>query len=118
MRAKDFIKEDINSEETRELYVFIMNNEDLYRRRFMPIILNLQRKMKRGMYDHEKAVKLWMYLVDDAAKEYVKEYGSQTDDVKDMFPKETRLKVAQQLADQEKENIEKGEYDVVKGTVS
>ena len=35
-----------------------------------------------------------------------------------MFPKETRLKVAQIIADREKENIEKGEYDVVKGTVS
>jgi hypothetical protein len=35
-----------------------------------------------------------------------------------MFPKETRLQVAQIIADREKENIEKGEYDVVKGTVS
>ena len=59
-----------------------------------------------------------MYLVDDAAKEYVKQYGSQTDDVKDMFPKEARLKVAQELADREQENIEIGEYDEVKGTVS
>jgi hypothetical protein len=118
MRAKDFIIESLDSEETRELDLFIMNDEELYRRRFMPIILNLKRKMKRGIYDHEKAVKLWMYLVDDAAKEYVKQYGSQTDDVKDMFPKEARLKVAQELADREKENIEKGEYDEVKGTVS
>jgi hypothetical protein len=35
-----------------------------------------------------------------------------------MFPKETRLQVARILADREKENIEKGEYDVSKGTVS
>ena len=35
-----------------------------------------------------------------------------------MFPKEVRLQVAQQLADREKENIEQGEYDEVKGTVS
>ena len=74
--------------------------------------------MRRGIYDHAKVIKLWMYLVDDAAREYVKEYGSPDQDVKDMFPKETRLKVAQLIADREKENIEKGEYDVVKGTVS
>ena len=46
------------------------------------------------------------------------EFGDPAQDVKDMFPKETRLKVAQIIADREKENIEKGEYDVVKGTVS
>ena len=118
MRAKDFIIESLDSEETRELDLFIMNDEELYRRRFMPIILNLKRKIKRGIYDHEKAVKLWMYLVDDAAKEYVKEFGSQSEDVKDMFPKETREKVARDLADKEKENIEQGEYDAIKGTVS
>ena len=48
----------------------------------------------------------------------MKQYGSQPDDVKDMFPKEVRLQVARDLADREKENIEQGEYDVSKGTVS
>ena len=59
-----------------------------------------------------------MYLVDDAAKAYVKEHGSVDQDVKDMFPKETRLQVAQVIADREKDNIERGEYDVSQGTVS
>ena len=59
-----------------------------------------------------------MYLVDNAAKKYVKEFGSPEQDVKDMFPKETRMQVAKIIADREKENIEQGEYDVVKGTVS
>ena len=118
MRAYQFITEAQDSDAINELDLFIMNDEDLYRRRFMPIITNIRRKMKRGVYDHEKVIKLWMYLVDDAAREYVKEYGSPDQDVKDMFPKETRLKVAQIIADREKENIEKGEYDVVKGTVS
>ena len=74
--------------------------------------------MKRNVYDHEKVIKLWMYLVDDAAKKYVKEFGSVDQDVADMFPKETRLQVAQIIADREKENIEQGEYDVSKGIVS
>ena len=118
MRAYQFITEAFDSDAVNELDSYIMNNEELYRRRFMPIITNIKRKMKKGTYDHEKVIKLWMYLVDDAAREYVKEYGSPDQDVKDMFPKETRLKVAQVIADREKENIEKGEYDVVKGTVS
>jgi hypothetical protein len=118
MRAKEFILEAEDSDAVRELDLYIMNNEDLYRRRFMPIITNLKRKITKGIYDHELAQKLWMYLVDDAAKEYVKEFGSTADDVKDMFPKETRMQVAKIIADREKENIEQGEYDVVKGTVS
>ena len=118
MRASQFITEVIDSDATNELDTFIMNNEDLYRRRFMPIISNIKRKIKRNVYDHEKAQKLWMYLVDDAAKEYVKEYGSTQDDVANMFPKETRQQVARVISDRELENIKQGEYDVPQGTVS
>ena len=118
MRAYQFITEAQDSDAVNELDSYLMNDEELYRRRFMPIIENIKRKMRRGIYDHEIVIKLWMYLVDDAAREYVKEFGTPDQDVKDMFPKETRLKVAQVIADREKENIEKGEYDVVKGTVS
>ena len=118
MRAYQFITEAQDSDAINELDLFIMNDEDLYRRRFMPIITNIKRKIKRGVYAHKKVIKLWMYLVDDAARQYVQEFGTPDQDVKDMFPKETRLQVAQILADREKENIEKGEYDVIKGTVS
>ena len=118
MRAYQFITEAQDSDAVNELDLFIMNDEDLYRRRFMPIITNIKRKMERGVYDHEKVIKLWMYLIDDAARKYVQEFGSPDQDVKDMFPKETRLQVAQVIADREKENIEQGEYDVVKGIVS
>ena len=118
MSASQFINENTDSDAINELDVYIMNNEDLYRRRFMPIISNIKRKMQKGIYDHEKAQKLWMYLVDDAAKQYVSEFGAADQDVKDMFPKETRMAVAKNLADREKENIEKGEYDVTQGTVS
>ena len=118
MRAYQFIKEAQDSDAVNELDLYLMNNEDLYRRRFMPIITNIKRKMKRGIYDHEKVIKLWMYLVDDAARQYVQEFGTPDQDVKDMFPKETRLQVAQIIADREKENIEQGEYDAPKGIVS
>ena len=118
MRASQFIRENIDSDAVNELDTYIMNNEDLYRRRFMPIISNIKRKLAKNVYDHDKAQTLWMYLVDDAAKEYVKEFGSQQDDVKDMFPKETRQQVAQVISDRELENIKAGEYDASPGTVS
>ena len=118
MRASQFINEAVDSDAVNELDTYIMNNEDLYRRRFMPIISNIKRKLAKNVYDHDKAQTLWMYLVDDAAKEYVKEFGSQQDDVKDMFPKETRQQVAQVISDRELENIKAGEYDASPGTVS
>ena len=118
MRASQFISENIDSDAVNELDTFIMNNEELYRRRFMPIISNIKRKLAKNVYDHEKAQKLWMYLVDDAAKEYVKEYGSTQDDVSNMFPKETRLHLASVMSQRELDNIKQGEYDVPQGTIS
>jgi uncharacterized protein (DUF2384 family) len=118
MRASQFISENIDSDAVNELDTYIMNNEELYRRRFMPIISNIRRKLAKNVYDHEKAQKLWMYLVDDAAKEYVKEFGSTQDDVSNMFQKETREQVARVISDRELENIKQGEYDAPKGTVS
>ena len=115
MRASQFIIENVDSDAVNELDLYIMNNEDLYRRRFMPIISNLKRKIKRGIYDHEKAKLLWMYLVDDAAKQYVKDHGSTDQDVKEMFPKETRQIDASNLAAREKQNIDIGEYNVTQG---
>jgi len=120
VKANEFIIESdmIDSNAVNELDLFIMNNEELYRRKFMPIIKNLQRKISKKVYDHEKAKKLWMYLIDDAAKEYVKEYGNPDEDIKDLFPKAVRSRVAEIIADRELKNIEQGEYDVIKGTVS
>ena len=118
MKAQEFITEAFDSDAVNELDLFIMNEEDLYRRRFMPIISNIKRKIKKNIYDHEKAQKLWMYLVDDAAKKYVEEFGSPDQDVKDMFPIQTRQKVAKVISDRELENIKQGEYDVTQGTVS
>ena len=118
MRASEFITENIDSDAVNELDTYIMNNEDLYRRRFMPIISNIKRKLTKNVYDHEKAQKLWMYLVDDAAKEYVKEFGSTQDDVSNMFPKETREQVARVISDRELENIKAGEYNATQGTAS
>jgi len=118
MRASEFITENIDSDAVNELDTYIMNSEELYRRRFMPIISNIRRKLKKNVYDHEKAQKLWMYLVDDAAKEYVKEFGSTADDVKTMFPRETRQQVARIISDRELENIKAGEYDVTQGNLS
>ena len=47
MRAHQFVIEAQDSDAVNELDLFIMNDEDLYRRRFMPIITNIKRKLKK-----------------------------------------------------------------------
>ena len=120
VKAHEFITESgiVDSNAVNELDVYIMNNEDLYRRRFMPIISNIKKKIAKNIYDHEKAQQLWMYLINDAAKEYVKEFGNPDEDVQDLFPKEVRQNVAKLISDRELENIKQGEYNAPKGTIS
>ena len=97
------INEALDREAVRELQLYIENDSDLYRRQIIPIVKNIQRKMKSGKYDHTKAPKLWMYLVDNGAKKYVKEFGG---DVKSMFPKDVRHSVAVNMANEYRAEIE------------
>ena len=94
-----FVKENWK-DEANELKLYIDNDGDLYRQRLVPIVKNIQRKMKSGKYDHSKAPKLWMYLVDDGAKKYSKEFPG----VK--FDRKVRQYVAQEFADEYKDEIE------------
>ena len=115
VRAYQFISESMDA--VNELDLYINNNEDLYRKRFMPLVHNLNRDLKANRYNHENAVKQWNLLINDAAREYVKEFGKPGEDVKDMFAQDSRAKVAQVLADREFQNMKAGEYDVAKGTI-
>jgi len=62
------------SSEARELSLYIENDSDLYRQQTTPIILNLARKIKRGIFSHVKAAKLFRYLADNGAKKYSTEF--------------------------------------------
>lgn len=106
MISTSSIKKNISSSDDHavdELKLFIENDQELYKRQLVPIVKNIQKKMKSGKYDHSKAPKLWMYLVDAGAKKYIKEFGDQS---QMGFPKQVRMEVAQQLADEYKEEIE------------
>jgi len=95
-------KKDLDEDAVYELKLYIENDETLYNRQIVPIIKNIQKKMKSGKYDHKKAPKLWLYLVDNGAKKYVKEYGGT---VRDIFPKAEREQVARELADEYRDEI-------------
>ena len=102
---KDELDEAVDKNAADELKMYIENDAQLYKSQLIPIVKNIQRKMKSGKYDHRKAPKLWMYLVDAAAKKYVRSiHGSGM--VKSKFDKQTRQYVAQQMADEYKDEIE------------
>jgi hypothetical protein len=96
---KTFI-EAVDKHMVSELKLYIENDADLYRQRLVPIVKNIQKKMKSGKYDHKKAPKMWMYLVNDGVKKYVKEFPG----VK--FSKQEKEAVAQEFADEYKDEIE------------
>ena len=98
-KFKTFL-EAVDKNKVIELKLYIDNDADLYRQRLVPIVKNIQRKMKSGKYDHKKAPKLWKYLVDDGAKKYQKEFPG----VK--FSKQEKEMVAQEFADEYKDEIE------------
>lgn len=58
-----------------ELKLFGDNDRQLYRHQ-QDIEKNLRAKIAKGTYDSEKAVKLWQYWADNAAKAYEKQFGT------------------------------------------
>jgi len=66
--------------------------------------------MKRGVYDHEKAVALWKYLMDSGAKKYKHEFGAPGAPWQAMFNVPTRLAAAREFADSERLKLEAKEY--------
>lgn len=57
----------------KELYLWIQNDSVLYHQQEEPIVKNLVKKKRKGIYDHNKAVKLFGYLAENGAKRYAKE---------------------------------------------
>ena len=99
------------SQEARELSLYIINDSQLYRQRALPIIKNMRRKIDKGIYNERLAIKQWMYLVDDGAKKYIKEHGSPGDNWNVIFPKRVRLEVAEILLDHYDEQVRESHFD-------
>jgi hypothetical protein len=64
----------VNEMDGLELSMLAVNDADLYRRRAQPIITNLAKKMSKGTFDPELAIKAFQYMADDAAVKYRREF--------------------------------------------
>jgi hypothetical protein len=98
----------------KELVMYADNDSQLYRTSHQPIVANLKKKVKKGVYDHEKATKLWGYHADRAAQKYAKEHGDGTPWHK-MFTPADRKQAARWFANGNKEEIHE---DVVNEVLS
>ena len=65
---------DLDKEAVRELKLYEENKQDLYFKSKVPIYESLDKKVKKGTYDKEKAEKVFKYHADRSAKSYNKEY--------------------------------------------
>jgi len=95
------LEEGVDEVAARELTLYIENDATIYRQRIQPIIKNLARKMKKGTYDPELAIKGFMYAVEHGIKSYNKEFGPGF-----KIDKVTKRKVAEDLRDNFMDEIE------------
>lgn len=102
----------------RELELYIENDSQLYRQQFTPIVKLLIKHRAKGTYDPVKAIKLFMYLMDNGAKKYVREFGTRGQRIDAMFNRATRLEVARRFRDSFETEAGLGNYDKMTWGVS
>ena len=99
------IGDTVSDADVRELVLYITNDSGLYHRYVEPIIANLRKKVKKGIYNPELAVKLWKVLADEGAKKYDKELNDGRGRV-DWLNVPTRLAIAKELRDYYQERVD------------
>lgn len=90
------MKTTVDTIAARELYLFATNDQETYFRSLIPALENLHRKQIKGIFDPEKAVKLFEYSAKFAAQRYCTEFGGT---YHKMFNAATREAVAAMLLD-------------------
>lgn len=98
--------EEVDKVAAKELYLFVHSDEDFQRRFVEPVKRNLIRKMQKGIYDHDKAVKAWLNVYTVAAKKYAKQQGIQR--YFDVYNYSTRVYLATLEEKEQYEEMTKG----------
>lgn len=79
-----------------ELALYIENDYTLYRQNIIPACNSLNTRIKRGTYDHEKAVKMWEHVALHGAHKYCKDFADY-EDMPRVFNPATRREAAKEL---------------------
>ena len=83
-----------NSEVIDELEFYTMQQSDLYKNQFVPIVNALERRREKGTYDRDKARVAFLNLVENASRKYDREEASSG---RRSFSKADKLVVAGRL---------------------
>lgn len=100
------MKTTVNAIAARELALYAENDSYLYTWYAQPIISNLARKMRKGQYDAQKAVKAWEYFATEAAKKHCRDFGTPHEAYYRMFNAATRREAAAQLEEGFRDQVE------------
>ena len=98
------------SDAAHELSLHADNDRHLYRNSHVPVAKNLEKKFKKGSYDHEKAKKLWGYHADRAAQSYSKQHGDVKTPWHKMFTTADRKQAASHMADKHQAEMDAGNF--------
>lgn len=100
----------VDRDALRELNLYLENEGRLDKSK-KNILTNILRKQKADKYDPKQAPKLWLYWVDEGASMYAREFGG---DARQLFPRELRQELAEELAKDEAKAISNGDYSHIK----
>lgn len=99
-------REESDSWEVEELVLYIKNDSELYDRYTKPNVINLARKLNKGIFDKDIAVKAFLYVVDAGVRKYRKEFKAEDGYEQFRFNPATREAAAKELLDLYMEEIE------------
>lgn len=100
------LDEAVSEDDVRELTLWIPNYKPAYKLA-RATIDNLKKKIKRGIYDEDKALKAWENVADACVKMYDKVYGSGKGSL--FLDKPTRKEIAKELKDHFDEDVHEDE---------
>ena len=91
---------------------FILDDDDLHKKYFMPVAKELRRIYKTDTKkDDLHDWKTWMPMVKEACVKFYKE-NEVKKSIEDAFPKELRISICKRLTDHYHEDITKGTYNL------
>ena len=93
-----------NPSAARDLELYAVNDGELYAGIIRSTVANMARKMRRGCYDADKAVKAWEYVAEAAAKKYAREFA-RVGEWCSLFNLATRRETAEALAEYFADNV-------------
>jgi hypothetical protein len=101
------------SQKAKDLVLHGDNTGHLHNSSTVPTRKNLNRKFKKGVYDHDKANVLWGYHADKAAQSYTREHGQPGDLWHKVFPPKDRRAAAAHWADKHFDAMQTGDQSHV-----